>query len=625
MVRFSIRPMIALLVAGGLLAGGGPSPGPGLRGFVPAAARAQAAPTTAIATPSGTTGVAAPSDSLPAPDTTAIARAAAALAVQARSASPETAGIEPRVVVPVFLGGKEIFRVRAGRDGLGPTERAAAIRARLTAAVARRDLPADSVRLIPTSAGIEVDLGHQFLWLITPADIEQTEPDAVATEMARLPAQVRDGILKERAGRRPLGILLAVLAAIALTLAAGALLRLLLALDRRWRSRFAALAGRRLRPIRVRGFEVVSQGQLAGVVGGVLGSAHLVLGALLLYAYITAVLSLFPWTQGWSWQLLHLATQGLVEAGRTVITSVPGLLTIAVIVIAFRWLVRLSDRFFEAIAAGALTLGGFHPELANPSKRIARILLWVAAVMVAYPFIPGSHSKAVQGVSLLLGVMVSLGSTGFVGNVISGIVLTYARSFRVGDRVRIADHVGDVTSLGFFATKIRTIRNEELTLPNGLVASHAIVNYTRLAAEHGLILHTQVTIGYNVEWRKVHALLAEAAGRVEGIEREPAPWVFQRSLNDYHVSYELNCVTHQSHPQLRLYSELHQEIQDAFARAGIEILSPGYQALRDGNAPALPEQPAGPRDEPAAFRVRADRLSEGDRGPHTGPAAAADR
>ncbi|PYM06247.1 MAG: hypothetical protein DMD82_09245 [Candidatus Rokuibacteriota bacterium] len=195
-------------------------------------------------------------------------------------------------------------------------------------------------------------------------------------------------------------------------------------------------------------------------------------------------------------------------------------------------------------------------------------------------------------------------SSGPVGNVIAGIVLTYSRSFAIGDRVRIGEHLGDVVSLGYFATKLRSPRNEEITLPNGQVAAQPIVNFTRLAGKAGLVLHTQVTIGYGAEWKTVHGLLIEAAGRVEGVEREPEPWVFQRSLNDYHITYEICCVTRESHQQLLLYSRLHEEIQDAFARAGVEILSPAYSSLRDANAPVLPDEPKGPRAEPGGFRIR---------------------
>jgi small-conductance mechanosensitive channel len=537
-------------------------------------------------------------------DTSGVGRAATLLVTRAERATPETVAVAPEGSVPVFLGGRELLRVRTGRDGLTPLERANTIRSRLSVAVGRRDLPADSVRMLSTPQGIEVRLGDQFLWLITPADAEGVSAAAVAREIAELPDRLRAGILKERAGRRPLGVLIAVLIAVGITLVALVLVRVLLILNRRWRTWLSATLPRHVPGVRVRGFEILSRAQVGGALGAILARLDVVVGLLLFYVYVTLVLSLFPWTQGWSWRLFSFATGALLEVARRMAGAVPGLLIVAVILMLFRWLAKLSDRFFDSVGDETVTIGGFHPELAKPSKRLVRIALWIVAVIVAYPYIPGADSKAVQGVSLLIGVMLSIGSTSFVGNVISGIVLTYSRSFRVGDRVGIGEVVGDVTSQGFFATKIRTIRNEEVTLPNGQVAAGAIVNYTRLAAEHGLILHTEVTIGYDAEWRTVHALLIEAAERVEGIEKEPKPWVFQRALNDYHVSYELNCMTRLSHPQLELYSGLHQEIQDAFARAGIEILSPAFHALRDANTAALPRKPDGPRAKPGGFRVQ---------------------
>lgn len=549
----------------------------------------------------------AAADSLPpdstASDSSAIERAAAQLSATAESAAPETLRSEPAVSVPVFLGGRTVFRVRAGRDGLGPQERAAAIRARLSAAVANRSLPADSVRLVSTPDGIEVRLASQFLWLISPAEVEGLSATELAAQISELPGQVRAGIEKERAGRRPLGILISLAIALGITIVAWIVVRLLLAANRRWRAWMVAALPRYLHGIRFKKFEVMTQAQLTGAVGGILGRLDVPVGLLLFYVYVTLVFSLFPWTQGWSYQLFNFAASHILQGLRSAAAAMPGLFVVAITIVVFQWLTTLSGRFFDAIESGTLSFGNFHPELARPSKRLVRIVLWITAAIVAYPYIPGAQSKAVQGVSLLVGVMVSLGSTGFVGNAIAGIVLTYSRSFSIGDRVRIGDNVGDITNLGFFATKMRTIRNEEITIPNGLVSTTAIVNYTRLAQEHGLILHTEVTIGYDVDWRKVHELLVEAAGRVEGIEKEPRPWVNQRGLGDFNVAYELNCITRLSHPQLRLYSELHQEIQDAFARAGVEILSPSYHALRDAHAMVLPQEPAGPRPGPGAFRV----------------------
>ena len=506
--------------------------------------------------------------------------------------------------VPVFLGGKSVFVVRSSRDGLGPEERAAAIRRRLDAAVRDVDTRADSVRLRRAPEGIEVRLGNHMLWVITPGDVAGSSVSELAQTVNELPSRITRGVLRERSERSPMGTLIAVLIALGLTLAAVVVVKLLGAASRRWRAFLDRVLPRYLSGIRIGTFEVLTQRQLTGVVGGVLGRLGLVVGLILFYVYLTAIFSLFPWSQGWSHQLLELARQELVGAGIALGKAMPGLLAIAFIFVLFRWLTRLSDRFFDAVDSGAVKVAWMHHDVARPTKRLVGILLWVTAVAIAYPYIPGSQSKAVQGISILLGVMVSIGSSGFVGNIISGIVLTYARSFRAGDRVKIGEHVGDVVNLGFFATKLRSPRNEEITLPNGQVASQPIVNYTRLGEDSGLVLHTEVTIGYDADWRAVHALLIEAASRVEGVEHEPAPWVFQRSLNDSHITYEICCVTRRSHDQLLLYSLLHAEIQDAFARAGMEILSPAYHALRDANAPVLPKEPAGPRAAPGAFRVR---------------------
>jgi small-conductance mechanosensitive channel len=332
-----------------------------------------------------------------------------------------------------------------------------------------------------------------------------------------------------------------------------------------------------------------------------------VLTLVLGYLGLTLVFSRFPVTQSWSWELRQFALERTWELVRALVGALPGLLTVVAILWVFRVVIRAVEHFFDRVERGQVVVEGFHPELAPPSRRLASMLLWIAAVLVAYPYIPGAESKSVQGISVLLGLMVSLGSSGVVGNFIAGLVLTYSRSFSLGDRVRIGEHVGDVIALGTFATKLRSLRNEEITLPNGSILSGTILNYTRRTAEGGLWLHTQVTIGYDVEWRRVHGLLIEAALAVPGVEREPAPIVYQRALNDFHVSYEITCLTHDSHAQLRLYSDLHAAIQDAFARAGVEILSPAFANLRDANAPVLPSEPQGPRDEPGGFRFRGPR------------------
>lgn len=510
--------------------------------------------------------------------------------------------------VPVFLGGRELFRVRVGRDGMSVPARAALIRDRLTDAVEDLGMPADSVELIPAVNGVEVRLGHEhLLFIIAPADLPGPDQAANLAWLGSLAQRVKEGVLRERDERRPVarlvtaGLALAILVGFALAIA------LVRRAGRRWRGWLRKVIAPRLPSLRVGTLELVSRPQLGGVLVGTLGRIDLVVTLALGYLGLTLVFSRFLATQSWSWQLRQFAFERTAELVRALAGALPGLLTVVAILWVFRAVIRAVEHFFDRVERGQVVIEGFHPELATPSRRLASMLLWIAAVLVAYPYIPGAESKSVQGISVLLGLMVSLGSSGVVGNFIAGLVLTYSRSFSLGDRVRIGEHVGDVLALGTFATKLRSLRNEEITLPNGSILSGTILNYTRRTAEGGLWLHTQVTIGYDVEWRKVHALLIEAALAVPGVEREPAPIVYQRALNDFHVSYEITCLTHDSHAQLRLYSDLHAAIQDAFARAGVEILSPAFTNLRDANAPVLPSEPQGPRDEPGGFRVRGPR------------------
>lgn len=538
--------------------------------------------------------------------------AAASALLEVAVAAPETSEVAvPSASAPVFLAGRELVRIRVAREGLSPVERANAIRRRLNAIVANGEIDADSVRLVGASEGIEVRVGSVFLMMITPGDAPTSDPNGLGLWLASLAEETRDGIHSERQGRTPVRLLISAGLAVLLTLAAIALFRVLLLLSRRWHQFLVGYLRERLPAIRFRNFEVLSRAQLSGAVLAVLDRLDVVAGLFLLYAYLTSVFSLFPYTQGWAWLLLHFATTNIVEFARNVGRAVPGLILIVLIFTLFRWLAKLSDRFFDSVRDGTLAFPGFHPDLARPSKRLVRIALWIIALMISYPYIPGAQSRAVQGVSILLGVMVSIGSTSVVGNVLAGLVLTYSRSFSAGDRVKIGEHVGDVISLGFFSTKLRTIRNEEVTIPNGQVAVGSIMNYTRMADGAGLVLYTEVTIGYDAEWRKVHELLIDAAKRVDGIERDPAPYVFQTALDDYYVRYELNAITRDSHEQRRIYSDLHGAIQDAFNEAGVEIMSPAFTALRDGGSPAMPETPKGPRPKPGAFRVRGSDASQG--------------
>jgi small-conductance mechanosensitive channel len=234
-----------------------------------------------------------------------------------------------------------------------------------------------------------------------------------------------------------------------------------------------------------------------------------------------------------------------------------------------------------------------------------RFIILAFAFTVAFPYIPGSRSEAFKGVSIFLGILFSLGSTSAIANVVAGLSITYMRAYKIGDRVRIGDTVGDVIDRSLLVTHILTVKNEDVTVPNSMVLNAHIVNYSARAKEEGLILHTSVTIGYDVPWRTVHELLVEAARKTPDLLAEPKPFVLQTALNDFYVTYELNAHTDKPREMVNSYSALHRNIQDSFNEAGVEIMSPHYAQLRDGNRTAIPDAYLPTDYAPRSIRVEA--------------------
>jgi small-conductance mechanosensitive channel len=258
--------------------------------------------------------------------------------------------------------------------------------------------------------------------------------------------------------------------------------------------------------------------------------------------------------------------------------------------------------FFLEIEKGTLRFKGFYPEWAQPTYKICRLLVVAFAAVVAFPYIPGSDSPAFKGISIFVGVLFSLGSSSAIANIIAGFTLTYRRAFKIGDRIKIADFVGDVVNTRLQVTHLKTIKNEEITVPNSMIVNSHVINYSSLAQEKGLILHTSVTIGYDASWRQVHAMLLMAAEKTSGLMRAPAPFVLQKSLDDFYVTYELNAYTDAPQAMAQIYSDLHENIQDAFNEHGVQIMSPHYE-MDPGQIKVVPKErwyapPAKPDDDP---------------------------
>jgi small-conductance mechanosensitive channel len=283
----------------------------------------------------------------------------------------------------------------------------------------------------------------------------------------------------------------------------------------------------------------------------------------------------------------------------------PNLVVIAVIALITYYLFRLLRLISGEVRKGELKIPGFYPDWAEPTEKLVRMLLLALALIVAFPYFPGSKSPAFQGISIFLGVLLSLGSSSAVANAIAGVILTYMRSFLVGDWVQIGNTTGEIIEKTLLVTRVLTPKAEIITIPNAMVMSESVKNYSVEAKKSGVIFHITVTIGYDAAWRTVHQLLISAALATEHVRQQPSPFVLQTRLDDFYVAYELNAYTDIPREMLSIYSDLHKNIQDKFNEAGVEICSPHFSSLRDGNVIAIPEPYIKPDYQAPVFRVNA--------------------
>jgi small-conductance mechanosensitive channel len=360
----------------------------------------------------------------------------------------------------------------------------------------------------------------------------------------------------------------------ALLAAAGVLL--VLRLRRRLTARLTREAESRLTKARLGHLARVGSAQFFLWLNRALTVAAWVTGLAILYLWLTFALQRFPYTRPWGEQMGGY----VVSAFRTVVTgtvtSIPKLLVVLLIALAARLVSQLTGEVFRAIEDGRIAAGEAMRETAQPTRRMLQGLVWIFALVLAFPFLPGSGSDAFKGVSVMLGVIISLGSAGIVGQAMSGLVLMYSRALRPGDYVRIGSVEGTVTELSLLSTKLRTNRREEVTIPNSVVVSGSTTNYQRHADE-GVLAGTTVTIGYDTPWRQVHALLLGAADRTPGLRRPPDPRVLQTGLADFYVEYTLLVCLERPELRIATLATLHENIQDLFNEYGVQIMSPHYE------------------------------------------------
>ncbi len=323
----------------------------------------------------------------------------------------------------------------------------------------------------------------------------------------------------------------------------------------------------------------------------------------LLIITLVTIFYLLPWTKSFSVAILGFVIDPLKNIMLSFWNYIPNLITILVILVVARLIIRLFKFFKVEIEKETLKIPGFYADWALPTFNILRVLIIIFTIVATWPFLPGSGSQVFQGVSVFFGLVFSLTSASALSNFMAGLTITYTRSFKLGDRVKIGDVTGDIIEKSMLVTKIKTIKNEEITVPNTKIMNTEVINYSTCAPMEGLIIHTTVTIGYDTPWRQIHQLLIDAAIRTDLILKNPAPFVLQTALNDFYISYQVNAYTRSPNQMAVIFSNLHQNIQDSFNNAGVEIMSPHFNAIRDGNTIAIPEENRSKGYEPPAFRV----------------------
>jgi small-conductance mechanosensitive channel len=388
---------------------------------------------------------------------------------------------------------------------------------------------------------------------------------------------IRDAMIRYRAERTPERLLQSAMIATAATAAAAlafwltwiAFRRARLGLDQRYRKRLHSLS--------IQSFEVVRAESIWRALDGTLSGLRWLAIAVIAYALSTFALRQFPWTRSAAERLLDLVVQPVLSMATELLAYFPKLVFLLLLFLAVRYLLKLLKVFFEAVAAGRVPLRSFDAEWAQPTYHIVRILLILLTLVIAYPYLPGSGSAAFQGLSIFAGLMLSLGASSAMASLIAGYTVTYRRAYRVGDRITVGELTGEVSDVRLLVTHLRTVKNEEVVVPNSLVLQSHVVNYSKLVRSHGLILHTTVSIGYETPWRQVEAMLQLAAERTEGMLREPAPFVLEKSLGDFAVTYELNAYVDSTKLLPQRYADLHRNVLDVFNEYGVQIMTPAYE------------------------------------------------
>ena len=490
--------------------------------------------------------------------------------------------------IPVIVEGDTLYYLFAKRGGHTPQQRAEMNAAAITELGKRFNLQPDSVYIESSDIVTDLMYGNKVLSSFTDQDglWEGCSRDQLAAAKRKVIVDklkvMKDEHSLWQLGKRVLYFILVIVGQFLL-------FKLTIWLFNKLKARIQRLKDTKLKPISIQDYELLDTQKQVNLLVFLASLLRYAVMLLQLILTVPLLFAIFPQTKDLAYKLFSYIWEPIKSIFLGIVEYIPNLFTIFVIWLAVKYLVRLVRYLASEIQSERLKIGGFYADWAMPTFHIVRFLLYAFMIAMIYPYLPGSKSGVFQGISVFVGLIVSLGSSTVIGNIIAGLVITYMRPFKLGDRIKLNDTTGNVIEKTPLVTSIRTPKNEVVTIPNSFIMSSHTVNFSQSARDYGLIIHSEVSIGYDIPWRKTHQLLIEAALNTPGVVDDPRPFVLETSLQDYYPVYQVNAYIKDANQLAQVYSDLHQNIQDRFNEEGIEIMSPHYIATRDGSETTIPK------------------------------------
>jgi len=484
---------------------------------------------------------------------------------------------------PVIVDGKELFRV-GGITAYPAAERARNIALNIKELARDRNISPDDIQISREGDITLIKTGQKTVMGLVESDaVREGVTVEVLADLIKI--KIVNSIIEYRNDRTTNVLWTKSGYALIVTLFAGLLLWGVIRLFSWGRLLAQKRMKTRIDSLENKSHSIIQADQILDIIGGLLSTLKVLIILVVIYFYLNLELGLYPWTRPLAKYLFTLTVEPLRVIGLGLVNALPNIFFLIIFFFVTRYILKITRLFFTGIDRGNIRLANFDREWSQPTYKIVRLLIISFAVIVAYPYIPGSSSEAFKGVTIFLGVIFSLGSSSFITNIIAGYTIIYRRPFKIGDRIQIENLTGDVIDRTTLATRLLSLKNEEIVIPNSVVLNSHVINYTTEAESKGLILHTSVGIGYEVPWRQVEAMLLLAAEKTEGTKTKPKPFVLQKSLGDFAVSYELNVYCNNVSQMTSIYSELHRNILDVFNEYNIQIMTPNYE--RDTTEPKV--------------------------------------